>query len=63
MHLVRINVKPRTQHGPSLATDSIDPTTGSIRHGHVVPTTSEITPRFTNPVWQLLPFTNRVSKL
>jgi len=61
MHLVRIHVKPRAQHRPSLAIDQTDPAAVAIRHGHGLSISSEQSPRFRSPIWQYLPFIGRVS--
>jgi len=61
MHLVRIHVKPRAQHRPSLSIDQADPAAVTIRHGHGLPISSEQSPPFRNPIWQYLPFVGRVS--
>jgi hypothetical protein len=63
MHLVRIKVKPRAQHGTSTPSDQVDPLAVTIRHGHEVPTPSPQPPRFKSPVWKLLPFANKVSNM
>lgn len=61
MHLVRINVKPRAQHGRSSTTDTTDPAVLALRHSHGLPTPAEKPPQFTSSVWQLLPFAKKVS--
>ncbi len=63
MHLVRIHVKPRAQHRPSLTIDQTDPAAVTIRHGHELSISSGQSPRFRSPIWQLLPFVSRVSNI
>lgn len=61
MHLVRIHVKPRPQHGPHLPTDQTDPTAVNIRRGYELPTRSEQVARWSSSIWQHLPFIGQVS--
>ncbi len=60
MHLVRIHVKPRAQHGSLSAPDQADPAAVALRHAHGLPVPST---QLKNPLWKFLPFPHRVSNL
>ncbi len=61
MHLVRIHVKPRVQHGHPSIIDQADLPAVSLRREYGLPTSSERLPQFKSSLWQLLPFVGRVS--
>ena len=63
MHLVRIKYKPHIQHGPVPLFDPTDPRAVAIRRPHPSPSPSPQQPRFKRPIWQALPFVNKVSNL
>jgi hypothetical protein len=65
MHLVRIKVKSRAQHGPLAPLDQTDPMAVTIRGAHQSPppSPSPQPSQFRNPVWKLLPFANKVSNI
>lgn len=61
MHLVRIHVKPRPQHGPHQPADPTDPTAVNIRRGYELPTRTERVARWSSSIWHYLPFVSQVS--
>ena len=63
MHLVRIHVKSRPQHGPHLPPDPNDPTAVAIRRGYELPTKSEPVTRWGSALWRSFPFVSQVSSM
>ena len=61
MHLVRIHVKPRSQHGSPSTIDPADPAAVAIRRAHGSTVSPVQVARVQSSIWQYLPFVGKVS--